>query len=90
MRTIVTGIVLEHHKKTDKNDSAKVYHSLIVYEPGKNFPDLLRMNLKPEKVVEVSALVGKECDIEAEVTIFQQKANLSFVSGRPVSARRAA
>lgn len=90
MRTLVTGIVLELHKKTDKNDPTKVYNTLVVYEPGKPFPDLLRVNIRSDKVVEAAALVGKEADIEADVTIFQQKANLTFVTGRPVAARRAA
>lgn len=90
MKTIITGIVLEHQCKTAKNDPSKVYHTLIVYESGKSFPDLLRLNIRPDKVNDVSALVGKECDLDADVHIFQGKVQLTFVSGRPVASRRAA
>ena len=89
MQTLVTGIALEVSTRTKKDDDTKSYSSLIMYERGKQYPELLKINLKPEQINQAKTLVGHEVCVDADVVIFQNRANLNFLAGRPMSSKAA-
>lgn len=82
MRTIINGKALEVSMRKDKNDETKVFNSLIIFEPGKQYPELLKVNLKPEQVSLATKLIGHDVSVEAEVMIFKNGAVMNYVAGR--------
>lgn len=89
MRTMITGKALEVVTRKDKNDETKVFNTLVVYEPGKQYPDLLKVNLKPEQLRAAETMVGNDVAIEADVMIFKNGASMNFVSGRVLTSKAA-
>lgn len=90
MRTVVQGLALELHSKTDKTDAKKVYNTLILYEFGKQYPELLRVSVNPQKLAEAQKLPGQVVEVECELSIFQNRTSIHFVSGKAQESRRAA
>jgi len=90
MKTVVQGIALEVAQKRDKNDNAKVYNTLIVYEFGKMYPELLRMSVNAEKLQEAVKLPGHIVEVEGEVIIFKDRTSVQFVTGRIIEQKKAA
>lgn len=82
MKTVVNAECLDFISRKKKDDPSVTYNSLICYEPGKDFPELLRMNVREDRVANAKGLVGKTVTIEADVTIYQNKASLHFIQGK--------
>lgn len=88
MKTIVQGFALELHKKTDKNDSTKVYNSLILYEFNRPYPELVRVSVHPSRLNEVQKLVGQMVEVECDLSVYQNRTSIQFFSAK--EAKRAA
>lgn len=73
-----TGVVLEINSQTSKKDPAIKYHTLIMYERGKPYPELTKINLKPEQVDIALQSVGKILTVTAELSIFRDRASYYF------------
>lgn len=82
MKTVVNAECLDFISRKKKDDPSITFNTLICYEPGKDFPELLRMNVREDRVTAARQLVGKTVTIEADVTIFQNKASLHFIQGK--------
>lgn len=78
MRTQVNGQVLELHTK---NKDGKTYTSLVMYEFGKDFPELIRINVYPDKVKAASDLVNNMATVIAEMRTYQWRISFSFEGG---------
>lgn len=84
MVTTITGLVLEFHRKKSK-DGSKEYKTLLMYEKGKLYPALIKVQVNDDHAAAASLLTG-ECVVEAEIYEFDGKTNLSFKSGKVVRA----
>jgi hypothetical protein len=72
------GACLEINSRPDKNDSTKVYHSLIVFEPGQRFPQVTKINLHPNQLETVRPAIGKNAGVVCEMHEYQGRVSYSF------------
>ncbi|MBT1074453.1 hypothetical protein [Geobacter grbiciae] len=85
----ITGLCLEVHEKHGKKDGV-VFHNLIVFEFGLDYPEVRRIGLKQEQVGYVKSLCGKMVEIEVNVSKFQERTSLYFVQAVPVDKKAVA
>lgn len=81
MKTIVSGLCLEVVERQDKKDPSKKYLTLIAYEFGKPYPELVKINVSPERVSQARSLVGGISDITCELFVFKDRTSLNYVQG---------
>lgn len=84
MKTVVQGLALELHQKADKNDKSKVYNTLILYEFGKSYPEIVRVSVNPIRLSEAQKLPGQMVEVECELSIFQNRTSIQFISAKEV------
>lgn len=91
MRTLITGKALEINTTEKKDDPSVLYHKLIVFEPGKAYPELLKITVPSAQLPTVYALVGNDVIIEAEITVYSSgKISMTFVNGKVAPVKAAA
>ena len=73
-----TGLALDINKRENKNDPAKPYHSLIMYEFGKQYPELVKINIRAEEIPTVQPLIGKKITVETELFTFKDRNSFAF------------
>lgn len=83
-QVMFTGAVLEINSRPAKDNPNKVYHTLVMYELGKRYPDLAKISLTPDQLDMVSPAVGKTATIVAEMFVYQGRVSYQFRSfGKP-------
>lgn len=60
------------------------YYTLVAYEFGNKFPELLKLSVYSSKLDEARALAGRKCNILANVSLFKDQMSLYFESGSVV------
>jgi len=91
MKTLITGKVLDLVSKEKKDDPTVIYHTLVVYEPGKDYPELLKLNVDAKSIQLAQSLVDHDAVIEADVTVYSSgKVSMKFTQGKPVQNKVAA
>lgn len=88
MKALITGLVLEVNERDGKNGT--VYSTLIVFEHAQKYPDLKKISLKPDQVTHVRPLIGKIADLEVNLSEYQGRTSLYFVSARLRAEKQAA
>lgn len=88
MKTVIQGLALEISQKVDKVDKSKVYHTLIVYEFGKQYPDVVRLGVHQTRLMDAQKLPGQLVEVEGEITIFKDRTSVQFVSGKVLESNR--
>lgn len=66
------------------NPTDKVYHSLVCFEFGTKYPELMKINVAPEKLTSAQTLIGKRCNVTANISLYNQKMSLYFEDGSAV------
>lgn len=74
------GACLEINSRPSKDDPKKVYHSLIMYEPGQRFPQVTKISLKPDQLETVRPAIGKNAGVVCEMFEYQGRASYLFRS----------
>lgn len=87
MDCYIKGQVLELHKRTKEG---KTYFTLLVFEPGKDYPELTKISVHPDRVESAEKLVGHNCAIQGDMRIFRGNANINFLAGKIESQVKAA
>lgn len=91
MKTLINGKVLDLVSKEKKDDPTVKYNTLVVYEPGKEYPELIKLNVSNNEYASARALVGSDASIEADVTVYSSgKVSMKYVQGKALAARAAA
>jgi hypothetical protein len=65
----------------NKKGETVTYNTLICYEFGSKYPELVKIAVDSSKLSEVHALVGKRCNILADVSLFNNQMSLYFNNG---------
>ena len=68
----------------DKQGNDISYNTLVAYEFGNKYPELLKINVHASKLDEVRALAGRKCNLLANVSLYNNQMTLHFESGSPV------
>lgn len=74
----------------NKQGQPTAYYTLIGFERGQRYPELTKLNIPGPLLNNASALVGKVCNILAEVNQYRDGITLYFSEGNPVQAKQAA
>ena len=74
--------VLEISSNKSK-DGSKTYNSLVCFEFGQKYPELLKINVHDQLLNNASQLVGKRCNLVAEISVYNDKMSLYFSEGSP-------
>lgn len=80
----VLEIISNAAKDKDGNHTGKTYNSLVCYEFGQKYPELMKINVAPERLDAAKMLVAKRCNLIAEISVFNQKMTLHFQEGSSV------
>lgn len=72
------GHVLEVNRRPAKDNPNKIYSTLIMYEPGKKYPELVKIGLLPDQIDIAAPAVGKTAIVVAEMSVFQDRVGFQF------------
>lgn len=72
------GNVLEINRRPAKDNPDKIYSTLIMYEPGKKYPELVKISLMPDQIDLAAPAVGKVATVVAEMSVFQDRVSFQF------------
>lgn len=83
MKTVIQAQVLEVIRREKKDDPTVTFTTLILYEKGKLFPELIKLNVAASDYSMVKDYEGRDVIIEAEVTIYRDgKIGMKFLQGK--------
>lgn len=70
---------------TNKEGKAVSYNTLVCYEFGNKYPELLKLSVHPDKLSDAQSYVGKRANLIAGVSVYQDKMSLHFNEGHIIS-----